>query len=362
MDGPIRILKTFAFALLIFGVGCSVPRFDGSTLQGRRAILDATHKALTTGDCASAIAAIEPLYASEFTNNEVRYARAAAQACAAGMPNFITTLMTLSGRSGDITNGGLWSVIAEMFFTDDSDVADVHITAAWNASDSLMAILKPGAVIAAANKINSDTTNPGSVIVTDRFVDANFYLAFVSMAQAGALQSRYGAPDSATEYERTKILGDQIGDNVGWTHVDNVDEAACSFASAVVTMIDTLKDAEDSIPDSMTASFGLIGDYGDLLDDACNYGCRGEVNPDSFDQQGVPANTDYSVTGCTFNTPGDEGCRGNGSNRPCLAALRNRTFCSTVDLTTTLDDRVRCAAAAIANFISRDAFGWAGSP
>jgi hypothetical protein len=226
--------------------------------------------------------------------------------------------------------GGLWKMLAGTFYTEDMTEAGSRFTAAWYAGDALQALIKENLLVPAPNRILFDGFNPGSTQLSDRQEIAIFYQIFISMAAVGSMEVRYGAPDSTT-FARTKTLGDVSGSGDGWTVLENVDEAACGFASESVKLIDSINQSADFLPSDVQSTLSAIASlYGSALDTACNAGCTG------------------AVTGCGFSA-GE--CRGS-STSPCLEALRNRALCKTIDDSTLLDDKARCAAAGIAQFMS----------
>jgi hypothetical protein len=338
MDG--RTKKVLAFLLLALASGCSAPRFDGCTLEGKAAIIDEVHKALNSEDCATAIAQIEGVYASECTSNEIRYARAAAQACAAGMSNTFRFVGQLAENSGSLGGATFWKVMTQLFYSSDTDTLDTRVQAGWNATDALQSMLQLGAVVASANQVNADTFNVGSTIPADRLADANAYLIFVSMAMIGSIQSRYGGPNPST-FGRGQTLGATVANPDGWTKATSVDETACSYASSVVNMLDGINEVTGLLSGTLKNSLESIsGAFSAQIADACNAGCRG----------GMHNGVNYAITGCSF---ADDICEGTDET-PCVSALRDRTSC-----TGQVSNRATCAAAGIARFVSADPFvGW----
>jgi hypothetical protein len=322
----------FAWALLLTTAACTVPKYDGGNLQGKAAILDATHVALSSEDCTTAIAAIESLYGSSNTDNEVRMARASAQGCAAGVSNFFSTFGQLVSNADSLGGSGLWETMSKMFWETDADALDKRITAGGYSTDALMAATKAGSVIAATSQVGG-APNVGSLLGADREDTANLYLVFISMSQIGALQNRFGSPNAST-YKRGQIMGKTATNADGWTKATKVDSNACAYAAAILNMIDSIAAVSNALSGSSKDNFAKITDaFSVAIGAACNEGCKGVAY----------------ATGCGFT---DDDCQGTAT-RPCPLSLHNRNSC-----TGSTSDRASCAAAGIAKFISSDVLGW----
>jgi hypothetical protein len=319
-------LKPLAFsllALIALALGaCSAPKYGASTLAGKAAILDQINYALTAKDCTTAINLAEGLYDSPYTDNQVRYARAAAQGCNAQV-FFFNMVDDLANNS--VVGSDLWRTLAKLF---PSTTTDSRAESAWYATDALMAILKLGTVISTSAKINVDTPNPGSLVAANREDDANLYLMMVSMASIGALENRYSAPDSS--YNPTQVLGYKASATEGWENAENIDEEGCAFAASVLTLMDSIGEIAPKLSGEMGATMSdLVSDFQSGLDAACSAGC-----------------TTALLTGCALPA---------GSCDTCPLTLRNRKSCT--GLTT---DENSCAAAGIAYFVDNplNPVGW----
>ena len=330
---------------LLAGCGSTDPGL--ADLQGRQGILDSARISLSAGKCDDAIETLEPLYESEYSDNDTRELYASAKACKAGMDNFLGQILLVVENAADLVGpGGLWRAAIVMYNDEDPEVAEDQFTTLFDASDALKAMIPDRDVVSLPNRLNFDSPNPASLLATDRIDNSNFFQIFVSLGLLGYLESRYGAPDFS-DFSRGQILGQQgATDTLGWRDADNIDEAACGFAGEAVTLIDSILATADTLPDSVGDTLGSVASlYGSILDTACDYGCRGYN--DLVPLPGLTL-TDFSVTGCTFT---DQRCQGDGT-RPCLAQLRDRKFCATRDDTTDLDDAARCAAAGVATLVS----------
>jgi hypothetical protein len=303
-----------AFVLL---TACQAPRYTGANLEGKTAILDEVNIALSSQDCTSAIAAIEGIYETDYTDNPVRMARAAAHGCAAGV-NFFKLAGDLT--SNNIAGPGFWQTMTKLF---PSTTLDTKVTSAWYATDALLAARNAGSVVAPANMVNVGTHNVGSLVPTDRTDDANAYLAFISMSMIGALQNRYSAPDAANA--KTRPLGYKITGPTGWESLANLDEEGCSYAAAILNMLDGIGAILPKMSNATLATtLNVIGTtFNTALDDACDLGCRG-----------------VTVPGCAFPA---------NTCKPCLRTIRSRASCTQGSAT-----QASCAAAGLIYFINHD--------
>lgn len=298
----------------IMATGCGAGAFDPSTVEGKRAILDATNIALSNNNCDAAIAQVsKPLYQTQYTDNEVRMITASAYACKANF-NFFKFISDLVNENTYLLTG-FWGVLAKLFPS--KDRTDYTVESALLATDALMATIKPGAVMLPTSYINTnlDKTaanyNLGSVYSSDRLEDANTLLLFVSMAAMGALENRYANIDPLTHKGA-----------LPWTTLDSLNSSVipsgydgCAYASEVVNFIDTV----------VAVAKLATGDV------------QGSLNTLTLITEGL-------FLGC------DQGCKAcdpTSSCATCPAALRDRTQCKGV-----ATDPVSCAAAGMINAIN----------
>lgn len=337
------------FALLIFVFSCSAPKYDTTSLTGRSALIYNTNRALSLEDCTTALANIEALYnySSDITgvkpDNEIRMARAAAHACVAGASNFFKMVGDVVANSALLAGAGFWKLGPKMFLTSDTDTLDKRITSSGFSTDALMATVLPGSVMSGSHIINSTTANPGTLIASDREVDANIELIFVSLATMGAIELRYGDAD-LIDYTQGKLLGSTTANPAGWADATKVTGIGCQYASAIVNLLDAIAETKNYVSASMKTNLELIETtFGAQMELACQAGCQGAA--------GTLNLLNYAVTGC--NLSADE-CSG-GSTRKCLLALRNRDAC-----TGEITNAASCAAAGIIHYVNDDPFvGWA---
>lgn len=300
--------------------GCGGGELTCSTEHGRQAIVKEVDADLSKADCTSALSVIETYYPQQdCATDEIRLARASANACIANV-NFFQFVSDLGNNS--IIGSDLWVTLTKLF---PSASSDQRVTGAQNALDALFAIKIPGTIDPPASIINGTTPHPGTLVASHRTEDSNIYGMIVSMAAVGALQNRYGAP--AANWHKTQKLGQTTGNPNGWEDATQVDVYACTYAGAVLTLVDSIVQVSSSIGSSFGSSIG-----GDL----------------------TAAATTYSLL---FNAACDAGCTacglGAGTCDPCPITLRNRNSCT--GLATDVNS---CAAAGIASFMDTNALGW----
>jgi hypothetical protein len=339
---------TLLTCILFSFFSCSAPRYDGSTLAGKTAILDAVSLALSKEDCSTAITQIEGLYNSIYTDNKVRLSRASAYACRAGLSNFFQFL----GNLADQTNYPLapvpaegaffWRSMAKLFYLEttndsgatviDTNALNVRLQASWNATDALLASLViPATAIPLTSRVNTETFNVGSLNPNDRTNDSNLYLIFVSMASIGILEDLYGyvatTPPDKTTFKKLQKLAAATFPANGWETAANVDIYGCSYASSILNLKDSISSVSENLPaGSLKTALTTINDIFSGFDTACSAAC----------------------TVCGF------------SCAECPRFLRSRDSC-TLDITTTNDDIARCAAAGLVSLINSSAVvGWVG--
>lgn len=313
-------LLKFSFLLcVVFFTSCGTQNLSCDSVQGRHAIAGEVDKFLSSQDCSSALAVIEGFYPQVGCGtDEIRLARASANACAANV-NFFQLIDDLSNNN--IVGSELWVTLTKLF---PSSVADQRVTGAQNSLDALFAIQVPGALTPAADIINSSTQHPGTLIAANRTQDSNIYAMFVSMAAIGALQNRYGSPKA--NWHKNQKLGQTAGNANGWENANFVDLNACTYAGAVLTLFDSITQSSPVLSQSVggigTTLIAAAATYTALLNTACDAAC----------------------TACGFAA---------GTCDPCPIELRNRNSCLGVNT-----DKYSCAAAGVANFMDNNALGW----
>jgi hypothetical protein len=319
-----RAARTRAFCAIaaLALAGCGAPAWDAASTDGRQAIIDETNLALTRGECNSALDRILPLYQSASTANDVRLITASAYGCHAHI-NLFGLIDSLISNSGQVATNGLWSVLSLHFPS--TLVEDRVVEASGLASEALFSVITPGQVVLPEYMINTDTSNPGSLVAADRLTNANAYLLFVAMAGIGGTQSRYGNPDPTTGNK---------GNPLSWTTAAAVDEAGCAYASALVNFADALDVTADNLTGDLKDTIIQVRDtfVGELYQ-ACEDGCQG-------------AATFYGT---------NSGCGGSATScATCPIELRSRTACLGA-----ATDPSSCAAAGLVNFInSHPILGW----
>ena len=296
---------------------CGAPGLVPNTPEGKKAILDATHIALTDQNCSLAISYIEPLYNSPYTDNEVRMTRASAHGCAANI-NFFSVVNTLIQK--DLSGPEFWQTMTEMF---DCDTSDGRTESGWYATDALQAVLATGSVVTDDNIINSGSYNEGSTLKTQRLHDSNAYLIFVAMSIIGSLQNRYGSPNS--QFLKTADLP--------WDTKANMDSTGCSYAGSILNMIDAIDDVSTVTSGSTANTLNTISvAFSTAMTIACSLGCQGRANDGTA---GADADCTFSASDC----------------ETCPLKLRHRENCDS-------DAKSACAAAGIVRFVNDDSNGW----
>lgn len=330
----LRLFSIFSVLYVIFVAGgCSSNKFDCSTIEGKAAVIDATHLALTAGNCEEAVSTIEGCYNSEHSDNQVRLARASAQACAAGVSDFLGMSADLvSNRLDAVTGEGshFWRTATKLFHLTDADTLDDRVEAARLATDALMATIKSGKTISSSYLINEDTDNEGSLRPSDREDDANIFQIYVSTAAIGALQSRYSSPNTSS-WTKGREVGYKSTQTDGWEDATKVAGDGCMYAASILNLVDALGEVQPKLSGALQSSLSNVLSLKSALNAACEAGCDGT----------------FPVTGCALAS---------GSCSPCPTSLRNYGSC-----TGSIADKNSCAAAGIAYLINNDTdFGWLG--
>lgn len=317
-NSRVRIALAGMFAAVV-AAACSVPGAGTLSATGKGGAIDAANIALTSGNCAEAIDLIEDLYESDLSDDQVRFVRASAHACAMDLEFFqmLTQLGTVN-----LMPPFFWQSVSELLYN--SSLTDTQLlsreNSGWFATDALMAILQQGVVVPSGLAINAETSNPGSVDVSHRTADSNFYMLFVSLALMSHTQNRHGAPDSANGYTKTQ--------NLPWTTLADMDEEGCAYAGAILNFFDSVGavaseiggDMSESLLDSRSAFLGAS------IVPSCVLGCTGDDDADGiFEDAGCQA-LSLSCTGCP-------------------KALRNRDSCMA-------SNEAKCAAAGLIRFVN----------
>ncbi len=315
-----KILRLSGLAMALFLAACSGKKYGCDSDEGRTAIVADVDKALSSQQCAGALALIETYYArAGCGTDEIRQARAAANACAANI-NFFGLLTDLS--ESNILGNELWVTLTRLF---PSTLTDQQVTAGQNALDALFAIRIPGVLTPPEYLVNATSEHPRSMVAAHRTKDSNLYAMMVSMSLIGSLQNRYGAPTGT--YNQGQKLGFTVANPLGWELPAAVDVNACSYAGSVLTLFDSISQVSDTIGSSLggpvggaltTASTLFTG----VLNMACDAGCQA---------CGLAA----------------------GACDPCPTTLRNRFSCTGL-----VTDVNTCAATGIAQFMNSGPLGW----
>ena len=185
-----------------------------------------------------------------------------------------------------------------------------------------MASLNPGAVILPTTYFNTGTNNPASLNYTDRTVDSNVYLLFMSMVAIGGLENRYGAPNSQGVGQTALPWSSMASSSSGLTTQQLQD--GCAFAASLANFADAISTTASDLSGPIASAVGSLNKaFTSGINGACEAGCNG------------PTACNGSVT-CT----------------ECPLSLRNRANCTGENT-----DVNSCAAEGLSQFVN---FTWEG--
>lgn len=320
-------LRLYSSLLIFLGIqlsGCAKGELSCDSEDGRAAIVAEVSNFLNTQRCPEAIQTIDRFYTKDGCGTDnIRYARASAYACAANL-NFFTLIDNLVNNSSNLTGNLFWRYLTELF---PATLNDGKVAAGVYATEALMALRNVGTVTPVQYTINASTQHPGSLLVGDRQENANVYLMLTSMAMVGALQNEYGAPNGT--YQPTQVMGFTAGNAKGWVDPLYSTVDSCTYASAILNMVDSMGAVATSLGSISTEVQTVATVLDAALAAACEAGCT---------------NTTAVATGCAFAA---------GQCNPCPILLRDSNSC-----TAAVTDKETCAAAGIADFINANPIGW----
>jgi hypothetical protein len=216
MDVTPRNLSFFLFLLF---TSCG-NRFDLSTERGRQARIDDANYHLSYGQCAAAHEAIDPLYASDQVNDEVRLVKAAAYACQ-GTFNFLTVVGNIAGVSD------FFAALAKSLTNTANDSARASM---YSAVDVL-------------------TVNGTYLNASNRSKPVNDYMVFLQMGVIGTILRNYGNPSSSGSQGQALVYDGSGGSPAN--EMSDID--ACALAAAFSHFSDSYRNS--SLNDSDTSSF-----------------------------------------------------------------------------------------------------------
>lgn len=335
----------FLISFIYFLASCSAPRLDCTTEDGKQACMDEISLQITKGNCSKAIELADQLYATKYTDNQVRLLRASAHGCAANI-SFFSLLETLSTSSSSLGGLNFWSIMTELFRPDSSIsdfTMDGRIEAGWQAAQSVFAALSSGSEVSPGFQINWTSGNPGSTASGNRIDDANLMMMVVSMSIIGNTQNRFGNPDTSNNqvtslpWQTSDLLSDgtQQGD------------FGCEYAGSVIHLIDSIDAVSGTVQNTgvktaLTNMSSLLRDGVGVvpgINEACDLGCRGR---DMLDTVDFDATCTYDSGDCNPCEAGDTECI------QCPTALRDRAGCKS-------NAKAACAGAGIVRFMD---LGW----
>jgi hypothetical protein len=207
------------FFLIFLFTSCG-NRFDLATERGRQARIDDANYHLSYGQCAAAHEAIDPLYASEQVNDEIRLVKAAAYACQ-GTFNFLTVVGNIAGVSD------YFAALAKSLGNTENDAAR---SAMYSAIDVL-------------------TINGTYLSASNRSQSINDYMVFLQMGVIGTILRNYGKPASSGAQGQALVY-----DGAGGSPANEMSDIdACALAAAFSHFFDSYRNS--SLNDSDTRSF-----------------------------------------------------------------------------------------------------------
>lgn len=329
---------------LALGLGACSVSVQTEAEFNKQAILDAVDSALTVGDCQTALQAIQPLYESSQSDNDVRLRTASAYACYSKI-NFFGLIGDMIENSSAIASGmGFWSTMAKLFPS--TAGSDYVVEGSLLGIDALQAVLKPGALILPAFQVNAGSYNIGSIFYTDRMSESNIYMTFLSMAAVGSIASRYGDPDPTTYIKRQSLPW------VTYSQMTSTSDG-CGLVSGMFNSLDAMKSTGAVVGGSVEQAFSTVTLLlGAAYDVACIVGCSG-LN-DAAIVAALPGFLKKPIDPATGNNGWiATGCSGSGVVcTGCPTELRDRKKC------TGQADAVSCAAAGMVNFLNAGIIGW----
>jgi hypothetical protein len=213
---------------------CGRGTYDVGNETDRLAMKIDIRNALTVNNCSQALDLSSQLYNSSYSDNDTRMLYASAHACNVGINlyNLIDQITASDFSSAD----QIFKSLVRLFPS--RTALDTRLQSGWFAQDALQAILKPGAVIGAADRTYAGTSNPGSVLIRDRTDDANMYLVFVAMSEVGTNLNRYGF--NASDDPAALNYAQQVA--LPWLSEATVQAdtsgAGCGLASSLLNMFD----------------------------------------------------------------------------------------------------------------------------
>jgi len=210
----LRVFLAFTFCLSLFACG---NRYDLSTARGQNSRIDDANMFLSKGECTEADAAISPLYASSYVNDQVRIIKASAQACFAGF-----SLLTFASKIIGATN--FFDSMALSLANVQNDAARQWM---YNAVDVL-------------------TLSGSALAASQRATAVNSYMVFLQLGVISAIIRNYGSPISSAGAKGTALVYSAVSTPSG--QMSNVD--ACALTAAFSFLTDSFANADLTDADS----------------------------------------------------------------------------------------------------------------
>lgn len=196
------LAATAVICTMLFACG---NRYDLATDRGRRARIDDANFHLSKSECSSALAAIMPLYQSNYVDDEVRLVTASAYACQ-GTFNFLTLVGSIAGTSNP------FQALAKSLANRPNDGGRAAL---YQAHDVL-------------------TQNGTLLNASARSRDINSYMVFIQFGIIGVVIRNYGSP----------ALDGAQGANLVYSTSSNPagemsNEDACALSASLGNIVDS---------------------------------------------------------------------------------------------------------------------------
>jgi hypothetical protein len=196
------------FLIVCFSLVSCGNRYDLATERGRQARIDDANGYLSSNNCVSANAAIDPLYYSPFVDDQVRIIKASAVACSASF-NFLKLTASL------LDSANFMSAIAKSMTNTPND----------SARDTMFAAM------------DVLTRNGSLPNAASRSPEVNTYMVFLQFGVIGAIIRNYGSPGLDGSQGANLIY--DISGSPPAGNMRNVD--ACALPAAFSIVVDSFR-------------------------------------------------------------------------------------------------------------------------
>ena len=247
------VLPIFSVSACLVAGSCGRIPYNIDDPGSRAATLLDVQKELTLGHCSQALTLITPLYQSKYSDNQIRLYYASAQGCNIGINLY--PLLTDISTSDFSSIDAIFKSLVRLF---PSTSSDTRLQSAWLATDALLACVETSSTLTDPFVINASSYNPGSVLVSDRTVDSNSYLLFISMALIGNSLNRFGYSSgqspSGLSYAQGALLPWESRDLI---KSDNTG-VGCAHATGMLNMFDGIQANLGLFPSNISGAMSNI--------------------------------------------------------------------------------------------------------